>query len=371
MPVVTIKGNHRALGEQHGRQTRKLVQRAVQHLWTTYPSLLKMSKTEISQDLEAYAENIKRLNPGFVDEIEGLAKGASVRVEDIVLLNSQYDMLLMRAGDKSVQNLLCSAFAAWGSATKTGDLIMGHNDDGVRLSDQFLVLLDAKPEVGYHFREPVTPGLLGYHAVVNDAGFGAFGNALEQCPLPSEAMVGTPIWAIFRYLAQFGEDVESAIQFLKNVNSGTVFSFLLADRDRSAAIVHRSPRATVIVRPEQDYLVLTNHALSEDIRQHLVLREKPSSTHYRFQSMQKAVKTRLGKIDEKVAAEIMSTHYDSSKNEINPSGNTPCRHCEYDGQLSGTCRSAVVRFGKRRLAFYIALGNPCTAQWIQTELEYR
>jgi len=371
MPVVRVRGNYREMGNQHGSQTKNLVQRAVQHAWASFPSLSNMNKSEISQDLEQYAGNIKKLNVGFLDEMEGLATGAGVSLEDIVFLNSQYDMLLMRCGEKALQALLCSAFAAWGDATKTGDLILGHNDDGARFTDQFLVLLDATPQTGHNFCEPVVPGILGYHAVVNDAGFCAVGNALEKCPLPNEAKVGVPIWVIFRQLAQFGNDVESAIQFLRGINTGTVFSFLLADRERNAAIVHRSPNDMVVIRPKQDYLVMTNHALSDEIKPHLVLREIPSSTHHRFESMQKAVKARLGKIDEKAGIEIMSTHYDALTGETSPSGNTPCRHFEYEGRLSGTCRSAVVELGKRKSTLHIALGNPCVAQWIETDIKYR
>jgi predicted choloylglycine hydrolase len=165
--------------------------------------------------------------------------------------------------------------------------------------------------------------------------------------------------------------VESAVQFLQTINTGTVFSFLLADRDQNAVIVHRSPQNMVVIRPKGDYLVLTNHALSDEIKPHLVLRQTPSSTHYRFESMQKAVKTRFGKIDDETGIEIMSTHYDTSIGETNASGNTPCRHCEYEGRLSGTCRSAVVKLGKRKLTLHIALGNPCTAQWIKTDMKYK
>lgn len=371
MPVVRVKGNYRDMGSQHGSRTEKLVQRAVQHAWTSFPSLLKMDKDEISNDLRGYAENIKQLNAGFVDEMEGLAKGANVSLEDIVFLNSTYDILLMRAGEKAEQALLCSAFAAWGDATKTGDLILGHNDDGPRFTDQFLVLLDARPQAGYNFCEPVIPGYLGYHAVVNDAGFCAAGNALEKCPLEGEAKIGVPIWAIFRQLAQFENNVESAIQFLRGIKTGTAFSFLLADRKRNAAIVHRTPQDMVVIRPKQHYIAMTNHALSDQIKPHLVLRENPSSTHYRYQSIRKAVKARFGKIDEKAGIEIMSTHYDASTGEINPSGNTPCRHSEYEGQLSGTCRSIVVRLGRSRLTLRVALGNPCTAQWIETDMKYQ
>jgi hypothetical protein len=125
-----------------------------------------------------------------------------------------------------------------------------------------------------------------------------------------------------------------------------------------------------IVRPQGDYLTLTNHALEEEIKRHLVLREKPSSTHYRLESITKAVKSRLGKIDYKSGTEIMSTHFDASVGAENPSGNTPCRHYEFDGRFAGTCRSAVVELGKKEMKVLVALGNPCTATWVEVDSKY-
>jgi len=371
MPVVRVRGTRREMGIQHGRKTKDLIQRAVKQAWNTIPGLLKISKSDISRDLEQYSDWISRCHSGFRDEMEGVAEGARARYDDIVLLNSQYDIMLSRGGERAVETLLCSAFAAWQRATRYRDVVAGHNDDGPRFTDQFLVLLDGKPRDGHRFLIPVVPGFIGYHTVVNDAGFCAFGNSLENGPVPQEAGVGVPMYVIFRYLAEFADGVESALQFINNVRLGIVCSFLLTDRTGNAAIVHKTPNNVAVIRPTHDFLVLTNHALVEEVKPHLIMREYPSSSHFRFQSMEKAVKRNLGRIDLNRGMDIMSTHYDSSVGRDNPSGNTPCRHCEYEGRLSGTCRSGVVNLGKRRIKLSIALGNPCIAQWIEIKMNYR
>ena len=111
--------------------------------------------------------------------------------------------------------------------------------------------------------------------------------------------------------------------------------------------------------------------ITDEIRSHLVLRKKPSSTHYRLESIGKAVKENVGKIDAAVAMRIMSTHYDPSVSEDNPGMNSPCRHGEYEGKLAGTCRSAVIKLGKKQLTLRVALGNPCIAKWVGVGLPYR
>ena len=370
MPIVRVAGDYMDIGVKHGQQTKDLTQRAVRNIWAMLPPLLSMSKSEIAQDLNEYGQKIKALHGGFSSEMEGVANGADVSYEDVVLLNSQYDLMIMRGGEKALQSLLCSAFAAWGEATKGGEMICGHNDDGARFTDQFLVLLDATPSEGYRFLVPTVPGQLGYHTVANNSGFCAFGNSLEIGPKQGEAKVGVPLWAIFRHLAQFEDNVDSALQFLRNVESGISASFILLDRSGKAKIAHKASGHFEVIKPENNYLVITNHALTDEIRNHLVLRNNPSSTYYRLESIGKSVKDNIGKIDLTVAMKIMSTHYDPAVGTDNPSMNTPCRHGEYEGKLAGTCRSAVIRLAKKQLTLRVALGNPCIAKWMEVGLPY-
>jgi hypothetical protein len=370
IPIVKVRGKPNEMGLQHGKQKKELIQKTVSGTWDALPGIIGLTKDEIVREVMQYGEKIRECHADFGPEMEGIADGADVSYDDIVLLNSAINMLAMHGGEKALAALLCSSFAAWGKATRSGNVVAGHNDDGSRATDQYLVLLDAKPENGHHFWIPIVPGYLGYHTVANDSGFCAFGLGLEYGPKPEESRIGTPMWTIFRHLGQFQGDVESGIDFLSKVDRGMAGSFLMADKSRSGAIVHMAPQSMSVVRPQGDYLTLTNHALEEDIKRHLVLREKPSSTHYRLESITKAVKSRLGKIDYKSGTEIMSTHFDASVGAENPSGNTPCRHYEFDGRFAGTCRSAVVELGKKEMKVLVALGNPCTATWVEVDSKY-
>ncbi|MDG7001155.1 MAG: hypothetical protein JRN15_18830, partial [Nitrososphaerota archaeon] len=375
MPLLKVEGDPYEMGLSHGRQGRAHIQRLVNTTWPALELLLKRNKSEIMKDVVQYDEKIKWAHSDFAKEMEGLARGAEVTYEDIVFLNSQVNILVMNSVDKGnkIPVYLCSGFTSWGSATSNGEVIACHNDDGMRITDQFLSLLDATPAKGFRFSIPIIPGYLGYHTVVNEAGLVAFGNALEYGPKPGEARIGVPLWIIFRYLGQFVSKVEEAIDYLKRASDGITMSFLLADKGGNSAIVHSSPNNHVVIRPKNDetHMTMTNHALDDGIKEHLVLRKNPSNTYYRRQSLEKAIRERYGTIDLDKGAEIMSTHYDFSSGRDNPSGNTPCRHYEYAGKFAGTCRSAVVNLGKQNLRMRVALGNPCVATWVELQMPYR
>ena len=373
IPVVSVKGAPFELGREHGAKCKERISKSAADTWGALINYLGCNKSDILGDLEAYSEKIRACHPSFVTEMEGVASGAKISYEDIVLLNSQINIIHERGGMKGLEGLLCSSFVSWGNGTADGNLVMGHNDDGVRFTDQFLVLLDAAPSEGYRFVTPIMPGYLGYHTVVNESGFCAVGNALENGPQPKEVRKGVPVWTIFRYLAQFVDNVEDGIEFIRNADNGIAGSFLLGDKSGNAALIHLTPNSIDVIRPKDKdtYLALTNHALANGVKKDLLLRPNPSSTYYRCESLNRAIKKNLGKIDASAGMEIMSTHYDPTVGkEDHPSGNTPCRHYEYESKFAGTCRSAVVEMGKRQLKMYVALGNPCTASWVEFDLGY-
>ena len=374
IPVISTRGSPYELGREHGEKCKERISKTVADTWNGLVKYLGCNKEDIVGDLEVYSEKIRECHPSFVREMEGVASGAGVNYDDIVLLNSQINILHERGGLKGLESLLCSSFGSWGSGTKDGNLIMGHNDDGVRFTDQFLVLLDAKPSEGYRFATPIMPGYLGYHTVANESGFCAVGNALENGPKQEAIKKGVPMWTIFRYLAQFVDNVDDGVEFIRKSDNGIAGSFLLGDRSGKFALIHLTPNSIDVVRPRSKdrYLAMTNHSLTDGVKKDLVLRQNPSSTYYRYQGLTRAIKQNLGSIDSCSAMKIMSTHYDASTGkEENPSGNTPCRHYEYESRFAGTCRSAVIEFGKRGLKMYVALGNPCTASWVELGMKYR
>lgn len=373
IPLVNVQGSAYELGKEHGAKCKERVPKNVSDAWSGLVNFLGCKRSDIIEDLEMYSQKIGSCHPSFVREMEGVADGAGVSYDDIVLLNSQINILHERAGSKGLEGLLCSSFAAWGRGTANGNLIMGHNDDGIRFTDQFLVLLDARPSDGYRFSVPIIPGYLGYHTIANEAGFCAVGNGLERGPRPKDIRKSVPMWTIFRYLGQFVDNVNDGIEFLRKVDNGIAGSFLLGDREANSALVHLAPKSIVVIRPKKSdrYLAMTNHALVKRIRKDLLLRKNPSSTYFRFRSLTKAIKEDLGEIDRSGAMDIMSTHYDASvQMENHPSGNTPCRHYEYESKFAGTCRSAVVEMEEKGLKMCVALGNPCTATWVELDMRY-
>jgi hypothetical protein len=372
IPYFSSKGSSFQIGRRHGIVCKDQVRRNLLGTTKILKEELHIGDSLLAEDLDVYDEKIRKCHPTFSDEIRGIAEGAGVKYSDVLMLNSFMNLRTLHDKQEIQLSRLCSSFAAWGPATKDGNPIVGHNDDGVRFSDQFLALMDAQPSEGFRFCLPIYPGYLGYHTIVNDQGFSAVGTGLEQGPKREYARMGVPIFVLFRYLGQFVDNVESGIEFLKRADNGISGNFLLTDKTGAAAIIHLVPDDLAVIRPGRrgdDYFVLTNHALTDSVKERLTLRKYPETSHFRYQSVLRSVKKERGRIDLDRAVAIMSTHYDYSAGKDNhPSGNTPCRHYEYEGKFAGTCRSAVISLSKRAATMRVGLGNPCTATWTEVKL---
>jgi len=307
-----------------------------------------------------------QLGNEYVEEMQGIASGARIPYEDVLIVNCGWDLLNSLPTPETHPDYMCSAFCAWDSATENGNVVCGHNDDGARFVDQFLVFVTARPEAGYAFAAPLVPGYIGYHRMWNDRGVVLFGLAMEKGEKNSEFRHSVPMWILLRYAVQYSASSREVINILKEHLPATAFHFLVTDKNGDINIVEVTGRHIAVMKPQdaERFCVVTNHALSHEIKQYLVPRPFPTSTHFRYQTVCSLLTKHAGKINRNIAKSVLSSHYDALIGKNNPSLNTPCRHGEYEGKLSGTVSSVIIEITPTDLVSEISLGNPCENRWI-------
>jgi hypothetical protein len=114
IPVVTINGAPYELGLEHGTKCKERIPKTVEETWGGLLEYLGCKKSDIIEDLQVYSKKIRDCHPSFGKEMEGVADGAKVSYDDIVLLNSQINILHERGGLKGLEGLLCSSLTSWG-----------------------------------------------------------------------------------------------------------------------------------------------------------------------------------------------------------------------------------------------------------------
>ena len=163
IPVVLVEGDSYEMGRQFGAATKALVKRDIAFNLPALEKVLQLSKIRRRDYLTRAEGAISTFtDSGYLDEINGMAEGAGVPYESLLLVNCNADILSTLPTPEQHQRFFCSMFAAWGGATADGSTIAGHNDDGARIMDQFVVLKIARPKTRVPLRLPPgarVPGL--------------------------------------------------------------------------------------------------------------------------------------------------------------------------------------------------------------------
>ncbi len=372
MPVIEISGEPYDLGFQHGKICKYMITKIADEFIQKLVEITGVEKSKIIDEALKYEKAILgQIGDEYIEEMKGIADGAEVDYKNILILNCGWDLLNSLPTPETHPSYMCSSFSSFADDTRNGNLICGHNDDGARNIDQFLVLLKATPAKGRSFAAPVVPGYIGYHRMWNDSGTVLFGLSLEKGVKDEVFDYNIPMWVLLRHLIQYKESTDEIVQGLAEYPPPTAFNFLISDKTASVKICHVAANNIVKISPEGSTAVLTNHALVDDIKPVLVMRDHPSSTDYRFQTVKRFLDGKKGKIDVKAGKEALSSHYDSSTKKYYPSANTPCSHHEYEGKMAGTVSTVVIEIKEKQLSAYISLGNPCENRWTEDVLEIK
>ena len=167
--IVEVIGTHFEMGLQYGSacpEIRDMIRIMGQLLETDLEKLKTLSAS--------YLPAIQGYDPDLMDEIRGIAEGAKVAIEEIVLLNAWYEMSIFNAATALAG---CTSFAAKGESTVDGRLIIGQNWDMGPALEDMLVLLKMRPDNGAKILALTSAGALGLIGL-NSAGISVDGNLL-------------------------------------------------------------------------------------------------------------------------------------------------------------------------------------------------
>ncbi len=272
-----IEGKPYERGYQHGRLMAKEI-----------PQYLDRCLADLGyKDAEGWQQARTVANAlflrGFDDEIlqemKGIADGAasagakfqgrSVDLLDIATANVEVEMGELRNALPVTPNGLeglhltppdyktgspiterCSAFAATGSATRDGKMVIGHVTWWpLTLAEETNVMLDIKPASGHRILMQSYPGGIesGTDWYQNDAGVVLTETTIRQSPFNER---GTPVAYRARKAIQYGGNVDQVVEALSTRNNGLYTNeWLIGDaKNNEIAMFELGTRATKLWR---------------------------------------------------------------------------------------------------------------------------
>jgi hypothetical protein len=204
LTVLYLKGTPYEMGYAQG----KLCTKEVHHMIKEVGPLMLLGLGYTPQKADAtWALYAKHLRPEYVEELQGLADGAGVTLQEVERMHAIPD----------ISEWHCSFFAAVGKATSTGDLLQIRaldysTDAGIQ---KYPALIVYQPKEGVPF---VNVGWLGHCGVVtamNNEGI-AMSEIGDDWDKDTDNFDGRPLTYVMRDAVQFSHNIDEAVSQVKD-----------------------------------------------------------------------------------------------------------------------------------------------------------
>ncbi|MAB02271.1 MAG: acyl-CoA--6-aminopenicillanic acid acyltransferase [Rhodobacteraceae bacterium] len=130
-PLIEISGPPMERGFQYGEQAKEKINFSIE-LYSKSLRDLGLKKDEILNLAKDFLPSIKDWAPDLIDEMRGIAKGASVKLEEIILINARTEILQLAERKSNFEDTYsdgCTGAFIMPKLSETGEVIHGQNWD--------------------------------------------------------------------------------------------------------------------------------------------------------------------------------------------------------------------------------------------------
>ncbi|HOE17404.1 MAG TPA: C45 family autoproteolytic acyltransferase/hydrolase [Syntrophorhabdaceae bacterium] len=353
-PLISVKGGPYECGRQHGEQARELVQRQLKFYFDLWQKQWNAKRENILNDCRAMIPVIEDYSPAILQELEGLAKGTRVTLEEIVALNARYELvwtlnlLSVSKGDG------CTSLSALPEVTELGHTILGHNRDYLPIIRERMVLLEIRQQDKPNITMLTEAGIIG-SVGMNSIGLGVTGNGLVSSVDKFE--LKTPIFLLMREILN-SDSFSNAIEAVLTTKTSVSTNYMIAHEAGEVIDLEVTPNDVGFLHAEDGILSHSNNFLYFTNREDLldIFKAALPDTLFRFSRARRLLGKEHGKIGIESFQRVFSDHF-SYPNSI-------CRHPDSrDEEFRQLCTINSVIMDLNERALFIAEGPPCTHKY--------
>jgi len=261
-----------------------------------YGSILKrvgFKPPEISEEMQKFGKEceieVKRVFPEILDEFQGFADGCAISCDD---LKAFIFMIGAEMHDS------CSIFAA-----SSPNPILGRNNDFYYEYKKYAQTCLTMPKNAYWSVGNSTI-FIGKHDGLNEAGLAIAMSSVH--PLIFKPGIN---WLIaVRAVLDKCSNVAEATKFLSGANYSTGNNFVLVDESGDMAVVEASPQKVKVRKPDQGFLVSTNHFMDAEMEDVEDVKKRPRTSVERYERIMEVISLNGGKVDIELAKKILADH---------------------------------------------------------------
>jgi len=296
-PFFELEGSPQDIGLQYGRKAGDYVHRSV----AIYQKALAskgMDWEAARQKAREFAPQIGRYNRDFLTELEAIAKGAGLPLEDLVAINARTELLYGQktteppGAETDVDG--CTGAMAMPEATADHHCLHGQNWDWRDECADSAVVLRIRPEDGPAMLIFVEAGILA-RCGMNSAGVAITGNFLQTDH--DFGLDGVPVPLIRRRILMsrwLGEAMRVVFDAPRTFSN----NLMISQRDGECIDLEATPREVFWIHAEGGLLVHANHFTSPGAlaKVHDLGLETNTDSLYRDRRVRARLKSALGKL---------------------------------------------------------------------------
>ncbi len=344
--LTVIEGKPRQRGRQYGKHfegpiraflEKEVVQACAKHA----------SRDALLRYAGECTRAIKEYSPTIHDELEGIAEGAGLRLEEAVLITLHEETAGHKDG-KLPAVPHCTALAAAPPDTRDGRTYVGQNWDWMASVYGLSSML--------HWKRPEGPSLLAYAYPGLWAGAGLNSAGVALCWTWGDTLgvkgprVGIPAYVLIAQML-YQDSLEGALREATRARHAGWFAFVLADAKGQIATVDGTPEQMVIQRP-RGHTARASYACREILGGE---QDKPLKLHGQCRRMFDLLAGSKGKLDRPALQGFFGDH-----------DSTICKHPNYKGSGGidgGGFTVDSMLFDCTRLEAHVARGPGCSGRW--------
>jgi predicted choloylglycine hydrolase len=203
LPFVHAQGSWGEMGRQVGTMLAPLIARHLEAWLAHVQRQTGAGRAAVLEAARGFRAPIQAHAPHLWEELEGLAGGAGLAVDEVLVLQARAEVLRAQRTPAAPE---CTTFAAGAPRTADGRVLLGQNVDLVPFLEAFGVVVRQVPRDAPATLLYTTAGLLGHNGL-NEAGVGVCANFIDD---PAGWGPGLPRYLLSR-LALGQETAEGAL----------------------------------------------------------------------------------------------------------------------------------------------------------------
>jgi len=277
--ILHLSGSHYEMGLQHGRLLRDEVRAVIRgYIDEGVVGRFHVPRRHLVKRARLMAPHIPTK---YLDEMRGIAEGAGLPFEDVLITHTFLE---------SIQVPMCTTFAAWGKATRSGEMIFGRNLDffSLGVAHKYGTVIFYRPDRGNAFVSVAWPGWCGTLTAVNVKGLGL---GLMNVGSREDRPVGIPYTIMVRQIVEECHTIEAAVERLKEMPRTFGNNLMIVHNRPASAVVAEYTSKRVAVRRALEarcYICAANRYLK-------LAAGRPGTRHLRLRQL---IEQNYGRIDE-------------------------------------------------------------------------